>query len=308
MTANELPYFKFVSALIDSGLWAIMSPAARALYPVLLRFSDRHFKPVYPGTRTLLKLTGFKQKSSLRKARNELVELGLVSVTTGTGRRNTCYHFRFDCIPQGDLRATLRGSSPQPAEEQAPPPTAPSAARPGGSDDPSRYNQIHISINNHVQDGPTGESEGAPRSTQSRVDGAEQGGGSAAERIAFLERRFGQRALELARSECELAGLEATPELLEKILYREPVKPQVSWAEMESMLARKISPGSLDLIRAAFIGERDGLLIFADALPDHLRILLERASGRVFFEPQSALASAPGSDRRSFWNSAGGAL
>ena len=98
MKAHELPFFKVVTPLIDSGVWGRMSAAARTLYPVLLRFSDGSFKPVYPGSRLLLKLTGFKQKSSIRKARNELIELGLVSVTTGSGRKNTCYHFRFDAL------------------------------------------------------------------------------------------------------------------------------------------------------------------------------------------------------------------
>jgi len=48
---NQLTYFIFVCELIDAGIWAEMSPAARTLYPVLLRFSDRNFSPVYPGSK-----------------------------------------------------------------------------------------------------------------------------------------------------------------------------------------------------------------------------------------------------------------
>jgi len=80
---KDLPYAKLVVALFDSGLWARMSAAARALYPALLRFSDGQFKPVFPGTTVLLKMTGFKQKSTLRRAREELVELGLIQFRAG---------------------------------------------------------------------------------------------------------------------------------------------------------------------------------------------------------------------------------
>ncbi|MFN3247238.1 MAG: helix-turn-helix domain-containing protein, partial [Leptonema sp. (in: bacteria)] len=147
---NELTYFKFVCELIDAGIWAKMSPAARTLYPVLLRFSDRNFSPVYPGSKKLMELTGFKQKSSLRKARNELVELGLISITLGNGRKNTIYHFRFDWI-------TPRGTQKYPSESRNPTTTEGSnstpvgdtgVAAPGYSPIPP-YNQIQISINNH---------------------------------------------------------------------------------------------------------------------------------------------------------------
>jgi len=97
-----------------------------------------------------MELTGFKQKSSLRKARNELVELGLISITLGNGRKNTIYHFRFDWI-------TPRGAQKYPSESRNPTPieginSAPmgdmEVATPGHSIIPP-YNQIQISINNN---------------------------------------------------------------------------------------------------------------------------------------------------------------
>ena len=97
MSAGELQYFKFITDVIRSGTWARLSSAARALYPVLLSFTDRHFSPVYPGSNRLLELTGFKQKSSLRKAREELQEAGLILVKKGSGRTNSTYHFIFSC-------------------------------------------------------------------------------------------------------------------------------------------------------------------------------------------------------------------
>ncbi len=278
MSAEELPYFKFVAALIDSGIWARMSPAARALYPVLLRFSDRNFKPVYPGATLLLKLTGFKQKSSLRTARHELVELGLISLTTGSGRKNTCYHFRFDF--EGGAPAPRRGGASAPQRAGLQPPSGVRGEPPGEAQAAAPYNQIHISINNNVPGRAADEAEQRRRLTD----------------------RFGAEAVRLAESECQLSGQAATLENLEAVLL-ESVRPAGDWPALESTLARKISPGSLDLVRQAYIAEREGLLIFADRLPERLKTLLERMSDRVFFEPAAALT---GLTRRQFWESAGG--
>ena len=87
MSAENLLYFKFNLDIIRSGLWAQLSATARTLYPVLLSFSDGNFKPVYPGTKVLLKLTGFKHKTSLQNARRELVEKGLITLSQGNGRK-----------------------------------------------------------------------------------------------------------------------------------------------------------------------------------------------------------------------------
>ncbi|MCR9144681.1 MAG: helix-turn-helix domain-containing protein [bacterium] len=294
MTAHDLPYFKFVSLLIDSGVWARMTSAARTLYPVLLRFSDGSFKPVYPGTRLLLKLTGFKQKSSLRKARRELAELGLISMTAGSGRKNTCYHFRFDFqgdpeVPPwgsaraapGGARATLRGAEGESSE---------------GQQDASQYNKIHISINNNVQEQAEGGARietPVERPTEAKTDG---------DRLAFFERRFGREMVDLAISECDLAGMPATAENIARILYRDAPKAGVSFRELARALQARISPGSFEMIESAFREEREGLLVFADSLPGHLRVLLQRMCDQVFFEPERE----PAGSRRDFWAGAGG--
>lgn len=290
MTAENLPYFKFISEIIDSGLWARMSPAARALYPALLRFSDRNFKPVFPGTRLLLKLTGFKQKASLRRARQELETLGLISMTSGSGRTNTCYHFRFDAL-QGDSHMSPGESSPAPLGARKRPLRGDATAAGGAVPDDPGYNQIHININNNVPT-PTGPSAAAGRSESDR------------QRMGVLERRFGREMVDLAISECELAGIPASPEQLEDILFQDRPKARITWADAERALQDKISPGSLEIIRRAFLAERDGLLIFADHVPGHLRMLLERVCGDVFFEPEAAGAGS--STRREFWQAAAG--
>lgn len=291
MKAHEMPFFKIVSPLIDSGIWARMSAAARTLYPVLLRFSDGSFKPVYPGSRVLLKLTGFKQKSSIRKARNELIELGLVSVTTGSGRKNTCYHFRFDTL--GDMLAPPRVSAESSAEGSA---AIPGGVAPAFSGDPEstpQYNKIHISINNNVQS----EEEGGAQSQEAK----EQSTAAAdRERIEFFERRFGREMVDLAISECELAGMPATADNVSRVLYQNSPKGEASIEELLQALRSRISPGSLQLIEEQFLETRAELLIFSSALPGHLQALLRRMSDQILFEQSTART------RKDFWAGAGG--
>lgn len=89
-------YLAIMSDILDSGTWAKLGPAAKALYPVLCKFSNHSFKPVWPGTDVLLRLTGFKTKKSLQEGKRELVEAGLIHVIPGTGRTPSYYYFRFD--------------------------------------------------------------------------------------------------------------------------------------------------------------------------------------------------------------------
>ncbi|MDH5718697.1 MAG: helix-turn-helix domain-containing protein [Spirochaetia bacterium] len=89
-------FFKFMHDIIDSMVWSKLSCAAKTLYPVLCRFSDKNFKYVWPGTEELLHLTGFKSKKSLRSAKKELMDIGLIDFIPGTGRTSSRYYFRFD--------------------------------------------------------------------------------------------------------------------------------------------------------------------------------------------------------------------
>ncbi len=95
MNANNM-YLAIMSDILDSGTWAQLGPAAKALYPVLCKFSNHTFKPVWPGTDELLRLTGFKTKKSLQEAKRELIKTGLIHVVAGTGRTPSHYYFRFD--------------------------------------------------------------------------------------------------------------------------------------------------------------------------------------------------------------------
>jgi hypothetical protein len=116
MSETNNQYIKFMSDIIDSGLWGKLSPTARTLYPVLLKFSDQNFKQVWPSVDTLLKLTGFKTKKSISIAKKELIKEGLLYYKPGSGRTNSTYYFSFNyegskITPQWDKKIPLSGIS-----------------------------------------------------------------------------------------------------------------------------------------------------------------------------------------------------
>jgi hypothetical protein len=246
--SEQLPFVKLVSALFDSGLWARMSAGARALYPALLRFSDGQFKPVYPGTKRLMDMTGFKHKKSIRDARQELVRLGLISIATGSGRENTYYNFRFDWA-RGDTGMPHSGRLADPSPGDGTLPQRAPEMTPGGPEQPPPYNQIQITIHNHPEKG---------------------------DEMRKLQSRFGEDRVRSALTELNLAGMEASPANVERILSR-------GWLPLRSSLAGMISPESLRLLDAALLEDTGSALIFQASLPEHLKKILTRHGGDIEF-------------------------
>ena len=282
MSAENLPYFKFITEIIRSRIWAKLSPAARTLYPVLLSFSDRNFRSVYPGAKKLLELTGFKHKVTLRKARKELKEIGLLTFSLGNGRTNTYYQFRFDfvrqsTIPHRDTQLPPYRINNIPPKDDHTLPVGEEKTPPEGTKEGVPYNQIHISIDNY----PSLKKQCNATKEKNREDTTNNEN----VRWQFLERRFGAEAVRLARSECRLGGLADDVGNVEKLLYHADGRPRTSWDEIKRSLAKHISATSLDSICSAFIGEQENLFIFKDELPIHLKTLLQQACPRVFFEP-----------------------
>ena len=105
-------YSKFMNDIIDLGVWKNLSPAARTLYIVLLKFSNGELKPVWPSTALLMELTGYKQKKSIIEARKNLKENGLIIAEEGSGHTNTRYYFveSYKNTPQGVKKIHLRES------------------------------------------------------------------------------------------------------------------------------------------------------------------------------------------------------
>ncbi|MCG6146272.1 helix-turn-helix domain-containing protein [Leptospira bandrabouensis] len=148
MSDQRHPYIRLMTDIIDSGVWAGLSHAAKTLYPVLLKFSDYNFKPVWPNTETLMRLTGFKTKKSIVSAKKELTKAGLLYQVPGSGRTSTRYHFSFHyegskITPLGDANISLRGSESESPEGSKP------VDQGGASGTPNHIN-ITISNTNHV--------------------------------------------------------------------------------------------------------------------------------------------------------------
>lgn len=133
--------------LIDSGIWAKLSCAARALYPVLCRYSNETFEHVWPGTDRLLEQTGFKTKKSLQAAKKELHQAGLIDFIPGTGRTPSRYYFRFD-YPGSKIKLNeLRDNTISRRGLSAYPPGGPKNIPQGGH--PGAPNEINININHN---------------------------------------------------------------------------------------------------------------------------------------------------------------
>ncbi|TGL58921.1 helix-turn-helix domain-containing protein [Leptospira sarikeiensis] len=117
---EHFPYIKFLSDIIESGVWASLSPAAKTLYLVLLKFSDQTFKPVWPSNESLIRLTGLKTKKSINEGKKDLVRAGLLQFVPGTGHKNSTYYFCFNypgsrIPPQGVIFGTpggMQGATP----------------------------------------------------------------------------------------------------------------------------------------------------------------------------------------------------
>nr|WP_232225944.1 helix-turn-helix domain-containing protein [Leptospira terpstrae] len=144
MSDQRHPYIRLMTDIIDSGVWAGLSHAAKTLYPVLLKFSDYNFKPVWPNTETLMRLTGFKTKKSIVSAKKELTRAGLLYQVPGNGRTSTRYHFSFHyegsrITPLGDTNITLRDSETETSGGSK-------LAGKGGAD--GTPNHINITISN----------------------------------------------------------------------------------------------------------------------------------------------------------------
>jgi hypothetical protein len=145
LETNKQQFIKFMTDIIDSGVWASLSPAAKTLYPVLLKFSDQYFKDVWPSTSLLLKLTGFRSKKTLISAKRELASAGLLYFKSGTGRTNSKYIFSFNY--EGSKITPQRSNSSTPSSEQSDTPEVGDRLIQRGK--PVNPNQINITITNN---------------------------------------------------------------------------------------------------------------------------------------------------------------
>lgn len=104
-------WFHMFKEMIRSEVWAKFSPAAKALYPALKTYTNRHDGYAFPSFDTLECKAGLS-RASVSKAIKELEELGYIRKEKhGTGRSSTTYRLV--------EKFALPGADGQPSEEVA---------------------------------------------------------------------------------------------------------------------------------------------------------------------------------------------
>lgn len=264
-------YIRLMTDIIDSGVWAELSHAAKTLYPVLLKFSDYHFKPVWPSTETLLKLTGFKTKKSLVMAKKELTKVGLLYHVPGGGRTSTRYHFSFHypgskITPLGDTGIPLRdGQTSSSAGEN-----------PSSEGHPERTpNHINITIRNTNQ---IPETKTSDREKESRLEEWIQLFGPDIAMAAYEKARRFQMEHDpgTMRSLCR--------EILEerklsnfKQSHSETatgIHP-ASWQGFLVWAAQELTPSTWKVLESALVTPEGNILVVETFLPPHLKQIVQ---------------------------------
>jgi len=153
-------FFKFMCDLGTSGVWAKLSKAAKAVYPMLGIHTDGTFKPVYPSIPRLVALTGLSKKG-VEDGLRDLEAHGLIrrrsgkSHRRGQGNRPNIYEFAFEyagsalAYPGGKGLATHQPSPLAPGP--APPWQRSSPEQESGEPEPTQQQQPAIHLNVTLQ-------------------------------------------------------------------------------------------------------------------------------------------------------------
>jgi hypothetical protein len=147
-------FFKFMRELGTSGVWARLSKAAKAVYPMLGIHTDGTFKPVYPSLPTLIKLTGMSKKG-VEDGLRDLERHGLIvrrsgkSHRPGVANRHNIYEFAFQYA--GSTLGYLVGKplatqEPSPLTTQEPTPSPLGRAEQELTQREQQQQPIHLNI------------------------------------------------------------------------------------------------------------------------------------------------------------------
>jgi len=79
MSKDKPHYFNIQEAVVENGIWAVMSDIDRRLYVPLCRYADWETRRCWPSVTQLCKVTGMC-RGSVVKAAKHLTELGLLDV------------------------------------------------------------------------------------------------------------------------------------------------------------------------------------------------------------------------------------
>ncbi|HUT37380.1 MAG TPA: helix-turn-helix domain-containing protein [Planctomycetota bacterium] len=146
-------FFKFMCELGTSGIWAKLSKAAKAVYPMLGIHTDGSFKPVYPSIPRLIKLTGLSKKG-VEDGLRDLEANSLIrrrsgkSHKRGQANRPNIYEFAFEYAGSTlgySVGKGLATQQPSPLASQVPTPFPPSSPE-LESEQPDRQQQT-INLN-----------------------------------------------------------------------------------------------------------------------------------------------------------------
>ncbi|TGM58802.1 helix-turn-helix domain-containing protein [Leptospira adleri] len=289
---EHYPYIKFFADIIDSGVWAGLSSAAKTLYLVLLKFSDQHFKPVWPSTEMLLKLTGFKTKKSIIQGKRDLIQAGLLQVTPGTGHTSSRYYFCFNYVgskipPQGYNSGHLRGGESEIFEG--------SKKGSQGSVEGSP-NHINITITNNQNQEPG--KKNAPLS------------------LSLLEEKYGTSILSEALGIAKLRGMEGNLRYVQGIcknlMGTEDVAPmpefnqppsgmsekEATWKGFLTWSRERLTRSSIEILEQIRV-EPDGRTICVlDSVPESLRMIIAKYFTEEIRPPILVIFSAKTEENR----------
>ncbi|MDI7217249.1 helix-turn-helix domain-containing protein [Leptospira santarosai] len=288
---EHYPYIKFFADIIESGVWAGLSSAAKTLYLVLLKFSDQHFKPVWPSTEILLKLTGFKTKKSIIQGKKDLIQAGLLQVTPGTGHTSSRYYFCFNypgskIPPQGYIFGT-------PGGEILGTPGVSEGRSPGfGEGNP---NHINITITNNQNQEP---------SKKANLT------------LNDLEKKYGSSVLSEALSIAKTRGMEANLKYVQGICKNlertdnNPTMPEfnpnrkssyekdATWKGFLLWSKDRLTRSSIEVLEKIRVEPDGRTLCILDSVPESLQMIIAKYFTEEISPPILVIFSAKSEENR----------
>ena len=87
---KDKPYFKFYCDIIETQTWAKLSLAAKAIYPVIAKYTNIKTQQSFPSLKTIEKWAGLAREAVV-KGIKELVNNGLIIKKSGGGRISNLY-------------------------------------------------------------------------------------------------------------------------------------------------------------------------------------------------------------------------
>ncbi|TGK54598.1 helix-turn-helix domain-containing protein [Leptospira kanakyensis] len=264
--------------IIDSGVWAELSHAAKTLYPVLLKFSDYNFKPVWPNTETLMRLTGFKTKKSIVSAKKELTHAGLLYQVPGSGRTSTRYHFSFHyegsrITPLGDTNRLPRDSEMGSSEGSKP-------VGKGGADGTPNHINITISNTNNVPAPPSASEMGKEKEEKKAFETLVELFGpeialEAYKKAVSLHMESNTNYIQSLCRELVSSQRQEVLKTEQKYPMEELVSHPASWAGFLSWASKELTQSSWNQLDRIQVQTDGNVIIVTSPLQGHLRQIVQ---------------------------------